>query len=159
MLAACNLQAAAEATGRAEFLFGQSVTEILRRNGRVSGVRCGDLELEAPVVVNVAGPHSSQITEMALAEHNDMTISTRAMRQESNSHEGKVHGEDVKIWRWVEVAYVAPPPEVSWDEGGEGLVCTDLDAGVYFRPGTQHGDLGDFTERLGGSEFFNAVLS
>lgn len=50
---------------------------------RSSGVRCGDLELEAPVVVNVAGPHSSQITQMALAEHDDMTISTRAMRQET----------------------------------------------------------------------------
>ena len=33
-----------------------------------------------------------------------------------------------------EVAYVASPPEVSWDDGGEGLVCTDMDAGVYFRP-------------------------
>jgi len=114
MLAACNLQAAAEATGRAEFIFGHSVTEILRRNGRVAGVRCGDMEIEAPVVVNVAGPHSAQITQMALADCNDMTISTRPMRQE--------------------VAYVSSPPEVSWDDGGEGLVCTDMDAGVYFRP-------------------------
>ena len=46
------------------------------------GVRCGDMEIEAPVVVNVAGPHSAQITEMALADCNDMTISTRPMRQE-----------------------------------------------------------------------------
>lgn len=116
MLAACNLQAAAEATGRAEFLFGQSVSEILRRNGGVGGVRLtSGAELEAPVVVNVAGRHSSQITAMALdSVSNDMTISTRAMRQE--------------------VAYVSSPPEVSWDDGGEGLVCTDMDAGVYFRP-------------------------
>ena len=27
----------AQATGRAEFIFGHSVTEILRRNGRVAG--------------------------------------------------------------------------------------------------------------------------
>ena len=40
------------------------------------------MEIEAPVVVNVAGPHSAQITEMALADCNDMTISTRPMRQE-----------------------------------------------------------------------------
>ena len=40
------------------------------------------MEIEAPVVVNVAGPHSAQITEMALADFNDMTISTRPMRQE-----------------------------------------------------------------------------
>ena len=33
-----------------------------------------------------------------------------------------------------EVAYVSSPPEVSWDDDGEGLVCTDMDAGVYFRP-------------------------
>ena len=28
---------------------------------------------------------------------------------------------------------MSSPPEVSWDDGGEGLVCTDMDAGVYFR--------------------------
>jgi hypothetical protein len=38
-----------------------------------------------------------------------------------------------------EVAYVSSPPEVSWDDGGEGLVCTDMDAGVYFR---RPGDFG-----------------
>ncbi len=29
---------------------------------------------------------------------------------------------------------MSSPPEVSWDDDGEGLVCTDMDAGVYFRP-------------------------
>ena len=33
-------------------------------------------------MVNVAGPHSSQITGMALGEKHDMTISTRPMRQD-----------------------------------------------------------------------------
>ena len=37
MLAACNLQAAAEATGRADFAFSREVTEILTANGRVAG--------------------------------------------------------------------------------------------------------------------------
>ena len=33
---------------------------------------------------------------------------------------------------------MSSPPEVSWDDGGEGLVCTDMDAGVYFRrPGNK----------------------
>jgi len=117
MLAARNLQTAAEATGRANFLFGETVTSVLRSGGRVSGVRCASgLELSSPVVVNVAGPHSAQVTQIALSDpsENDMTISTRPMRQE--------------------VAYVQAPPGVSWDEDGPGLLCTDLDVGVYFRP-------------------------
>eukprot|EP00930_Biecheleria_cincta_P039091 TRINITY_DN26894_c0_g1_i1.p1 TRINITY_DN26894_c0_g1~~TRINITY_DN26894_c0_g1_i1.p1 ORF type:complete len:475 (+),score=59.23 TRINITY_DN26894_c0_g1_i1:31-1455(+) len=117
MLAARNLQTAAEATGRAEFAFGRTVTEIIRRSGRVSGIKCADgLEVHAPVVVNVAGPHSSHVTNMAFPDpkENDMTVFTRAMRQE--------------------VSYVQAPPEVNWDEGGEGLVCTDMDAAIYFRP-------------------------
>ncbi|CAJ1432118.1 unnamed protein product [Effrenium voratum] len=115
MLAACNLQAAAQATGRADFAFGREVTELLRRGGRAAGVRCGEEVFEAPVVINVAGPHSSQITRLAFEEgENDMAISTRPMRQE--------------------VAYVNSPPNVSWGDDGEGLLCTDLDTGIYFRP-------------------------
>jgi len=116
-LAARNLQTAAEATGRADFAFNSTVTAVLRSGGRASGVRLQDgTEVHAPVVVNVAGPHSSHVTRLAFPDpaENDMRISTRAMRQE--------------------VAYVQPPPGVSWDDGGAGLMCTDLDTGVYFRP-------------------------
>mmetsp|Transcript_25412 Transcript_25412/g.70771 ORF Transcript_25412/g.70771 Transcript_25412/m.70771 type:complete len:470 (-) Transcript_25412:214-1623(-) len=116
-LAAQNLHTAAKSTGRADFAFNTEVVAVLRSGGRVSGVRLSDgSEVHAPVVVNVAGPHSSHLNNLAFpdAAENDMRITTRAMRQE--------------------VAYVQPPPSVDWSDGGGGMICTDLDAGVYFRP-------------------------
>jgi hypothetical protein len=37
---------------------------------------------------------------------------------------------------WSQVAYVNPPPGVDWTdtEGGQGLLVTDIDSGIYFRP-------------------------
>eukprot|EP00928_Gymnodinium_smaydae_P031593 TRINITY_DN23145_c0_g1_i1.p1 TRINITY_DN23145_c0_g1~~TRINITY_DN23145_c0_g1_i1.p1 ORF type:complete len:485 (-),score=53.66 TRINITY_DN23145_c0_g1_i1:187-1617(-) len=116
-LAARNLQTAAEATGQADFAFASEVTAVLRDGGRVKGVRLADgTQVHAPVVVNVAGPHSKHINSLAFPDptENDMRVTTRPMRQE--------------------VAYVQPPPEVDWNDGGEGMICSDLDAGVYFRP-------------------------
>lgn len=116
-LAAQNLQVAAEATGRASFAFNSEVVEILRSGGRASGIRLADgREVHSPVVVNVAGPASKQITNLAFPDpaENDMRITTRAMRQE--------------------VAYVQPPPGSDWGDGGSGMMCTDIDTGVYFRP-------------------------
>lgn len=118
-LAARNLQTAAEATGRASFLFGATVCEIRRdaSGGAVRGVRLADgREIHSPVVINAAGPGSSAVTDLAfpVPSENDMRLSTRAMRQE--------------------VAY-APGPDVSWCTGGPSdLLVTDMDAGVYYRP-------------------------
>jgi len=65
MLAAHNAQRAAEAHG-AEFLFKAEVIEIRRDMGRVCGVTLADgSKVDAPVVINVAGPHSSKINKMA----------------------------------------------------------------------------------------------
>lgn len=76
-----NLRRAAEAKGAA-FRFNARVVEILQDGGRVKGVTLADgTELHAPVVVNVAGPHSAKINEMA-AVTGDMTISTKAVKQE-----------------------------------------------------------------------------
>lgn len=116
-LVAQNLQTAAEATGNASFKFNSEVVAILRSGGRVSGVRLADgQEIHTNVVVNVAGPHSNQITKLAFPDpsENDMRLTTRPMRQE--------------------VAYVDPPPGSNWGEGGDGVICTDIDTGVYFRP-------------------------
>ncbi|KAL1496496.1 hypothetical protein AB1Y20_016450 [Prymnesium parvum] len=117
-LATHNLQAAALATGRASFAFGARAAAILRtRGGRVAGVRLADgAALSSPVVVNAAGPHSAAVTRLAFpaAEANDMRLSTRPMRQE--------------------VAYARAPPGVDWGEGGVGLVVSDPDVGVYWRP-------------------------
>jgi sarcosine oxidase subunit beta len=117
MLATCNLQAAAQATGKADFAFNKTVTSILRSGGRASGVRFTDgSEVHAPVVINVGGPHSSHITDIAFPDpsENDMKWTTRAMRQE--------------------VSYIDSPPEVNWGDGGSGMIVTDLGNGVYFRP-------------------------
>lgn len=76
-----NLQRASEAKGGA-FLFSRRVVEILKAADRVRGVHLDDgSEIHAPIVVNVAGPASAKVNAMAGALQ-DMTISTRALRQE-----------------------------------------------------------------------------
>jgi len=112
-LATHNLQRAAEAKG-GQFLFNRRVTEIVVANDRVKGVVLGDgTRVNAPVVINVAGPHSAKINQMAGAEK-DMRISTKAVRQE--------------------VVHLPSPPEYNFGE--EGLVVSDNDIGVYCRPET-----------------------
>jgi sarcosine oxidase subunit beta len=112
-LATRNLQRAAEAKG-ARFRFNKSVVDIVKSAGRIAGVALDDgTTIEAPVVVNVAGPHSSIINEMAGATA-DMKITTRALRQEV------VH---------------LPSPE-GFDFGTDGLVVSDSDIGCYCRPET-----------------------
>ena len=110
-LATHNLQRAAEAAG-ARFVFGRPVVEILKDGDRVSGVRLDDgTEYHAPVVVNVAGPFSAEVNAMAGAL-DDMTIATRALKQE--------------------VAHVPSPK--GFDFYRDGLVVSDSDIGCYVRP-------------------------
>ncbi len=114
-LSAQNLAHAAEAKG-AQFLLGATVTEILSQDGRVKGVRlAGGEELHAPVVVNVAGPASSRINEMADVT-GDMTIKTRALRQE--------------------VVHVPSP--AGFDFEAAGFIVSDSDISCYIRP--EHGN-------------------
>ena len=111
-LATHNLQRAAEAVG-GRFLLRRQVTGI-RRNGRVLGVTLenGD-QLDAPIVVNVAGPHSAQVNRMAGVEQ-AMKIRTRPMRHE--------------------VHVVPGPPGI--DLAADGFHTADGDQGIYFRPET-----------------------
>jgi glycine/D-amino acid oxidase-like deaminating enzyme len=110
-LASHNLMRAAEAAGAA-FLLGRTVTETLRTGSRVSGVRLDNgEEIHAPVVVNIAGPASRQVNEMA-GVTGDMTITTRALRQE--------------------VTHL-PAPDGYYAEPG-GLVVSDSDIACYTRP-------------------------
>ena len=114
-LAAHNLQRAAEAKG-SRFLFGRRVVEILKSAHRVAGVRLDDgSAIEAPIVVNVAGPHSAKVNAMAGAL-DDMTITTRALKQE--------------------VVHVPAPAGSRYYE--RAPVTSDSDIGVYARP--EHGD-------------------
>jgi sarcosine oxidase, subunit beta len=106
-----NLQRAAEAHG-GEFLFRAEVGEIRRANGRVKGVTLADgLEIDAPIVVNVAGPHSFVVNRMAGVE-DGMKVKTRALRHE--------------------VHHVPSPPDFDFEH--DGYHTSDGDTGIYFRP-------------------------
>ncbi|MDH3476236.1 MAG: FAD-binding oxidoreductase [Rhodospirillales bacterium] len=110
-LATQNIQHAAERAG-ADFLFNKRVVEIPTEGERVLGVVLDDgRRIAAPVVVNVAGPHSYKINALAGADR-DMRITTRALRQE--------------------VAHVPAPPGV--DYAARACVTSDSDAAVYTRP-------------------------
>jgi sarcosine oxidase subunit beta len=110
-LATHNVQRAAEAVG-AEFSFRDEVIAIRRHQGRVAGVTLSNgQELDAPIVVNVAGPHSGHINRLAGVE-DEMRIKTRPLRHE-------VHH--------------VPAPR-GCDFGSTGITTSDGDLGIYFRP-------------------------
>ncbi len=110
-LASHNLQRAAEAHG-GEFRFNTEVTAVRRQGGRVEGVTLHDgSEVDAPIVVNVAGPHSFVINEMA-GVADEMNIATRALRHEVH-HLPSPHGLDFER---------------------DGFLVGDDDLGTYFRP-------------------------
>ena len=106
-----NVQRAAEAHG-AEFRFHAEVVEILRDNGRVTGVAFANGEkIDAPVLVNAAGPHSFVINELAGVDRS-MKLSTRALRHE---------------------VHYLPAPD-GYDLETNGWLISDDDIGGYARP-------------------------
>ena len=110
-LATHNLQRAAEAKG-GEFIFGAEVADIRVEDDRVAGVALADgTTIDAPIVINVAGPHSFVINEMA-GVADSMKIKTKALRHE-------VHH--------------VPSPE-GLDFENDGYLIGDDDLGTYFRP-------------------------
>jgi len=110
-LATHNLQRAAEAKG-GEFRFNTEVTGIRVEDGRLAGVELPDDSLVlAPIVVNVAGPHSFVINEMA-GVADSMNIKTRALRHE--------------------VHHVPAPAGLDFEK--DGMLVGDDDLGTYFRP-------------------------
>ncbi|MGI9645480.1 MAG: NAD(P)/FAD-dependent oxidoreductase, partial [Ilumatobacteraceae bacterium] len=105
------LQRAAEGVG-GEFRFNTEVASIDRADGRVTGVTlAGGESLTAPIVVNVAGPHSAIVNEMAGLD-GTMNIGTKALRHE--------------------VHHVASPEDVDYES--TGCHVQDGDTGIYFRP-------------------------
>ncbi len=110
-LATHNLQRAAEAAG-VDFRFNTTVTAVRRSGDRVAGVSvAGGEDLDAPVVVNVAGPHSYKINRLAGVEAG-MNVKTRALRHE--------------------VCHVPAPEGIDFEK--RGLVFSDGEIGVYIRP-------------------------
>ncbi|ANY09380.1 NAD(P)/FAD-dependent oxidoreductase [Pseudonocardia sp. HH130630-07] len=111
MRAAVDLADAARAAG-ARFVFRDGVTAVRRAGDRVAGVDLASGErIDAPVVVNVAGPWSAQLNRIA-GVGADFSVTTRPLRQE-------VHA-------------VSTPP--GYDDGDHpGPVVADLDLGTYLR--------------------------
>ncbi|MCK5204694.1 MAG: FAD-binding oxidoreductase [Desulfobacterales bacterium] len=108
-----NLQRAAEAKGGV-FIFNAEVIDIYKKAGRVAGVQLQNgTQIDAPIVVNVAGPHSYIINRMAGVEEG-MKIKTRALRQE--------------------VCHVPAPDGIDYQK--EGTIISDGDIGCYSRPET-----------------------
>jgi sarcosine oxidase subunit beta len=112
-LATHNVMRAAQNAG-GEFRFNAEVSAIRRDGGRVAGVTLADgTAIDAPVVVNVAGPHSFVVNRMAGVEEG-MNIKTRALRHE-------VHHT---------------PSPAGFDFEAEGCHTSDGDNAIYFRPET-----------------------
>ena len=122
-LAAANLAHAAAAHG-AQFRFRRRVA-ALDRVGPTWGVTLDDGEsLEAPVVVNAAGPWSSGLNRLARVGE-DFTVHVAPMRQE--------------------VHHVPLPDSMRGARAGAPILA-DLDLGTYMRPDSDHSLL------IGGTE-------
>ncbi len=107
-----NIQRAAEVHG-AEFLFNAEVSEIRSREDRLVGVSLKDgTQIDAPVIVNAAGPHSYKINQMLPVVWEGCNIKTKALRHE--------------------VMY-CPSPE-GYDYLNKGYHTSDGDVGCYYRP-------------------------
>jgi glycine/D-amino acid oxidase-like deaminating enzyme len=112
-LAAHNLIFAAQRLG-ALSMFNAVVSDFIRVNGRVAGVRLENgTVIHAPVVVNAAGPWSTQLNRLA-GVGADFSIGVRPMRQE--------------------VHYLPAP--IGYNVAGQlGPSLADMDLGTYMRPG------------------------
>jgi sarcosine oxidase subunit beta len=129
MLSAHNLAYAARQFGT-EFRFHAEVVQILRADGRAAGVALADgTELHAPVVVNVAGPHSSRVNDLAGVSAS-MNIHSRPLRQEVFTVEAPagMHLEDgFPATADLDIGqYIRPQPGGTWAVGGTEPECDEL---------------------------------
>ena len=112
-LATHNLQRAAEAHGGRFIFRARSPRSDARATACSASRSTTAATIDAPIVVNVAGPHSFVINRMAGVEEG-MKVKTRALRHE-------VHH--------------VPAPE-GFDFEADGCHTSDGDIGIYFRPDT-----------------------
>ncbi len=110
-LSARNLQSAAESLG-SRFFFKSPVIEIRCSGGSITGVTLdGGQQIDAPIVVNAAGPYSFVINDMAGIQ-NGMNIKTRALRHE---------------------VHVVPSPK-GFNFEKKGMVISDFTNATYHMP-------------------------
>ncbi len=111
-LSAHNIMRAAEKHG-ATFMFNAEVVDVRSQDGKVTGITLKDgQEFDAPIVVNVAGPHSFKINQMAEGVWEGCNIKTKALRHE--------------------VMYCPSPEDYNVVE--DGYHTSDGDVGCYYRP-------------------------
>jgi glycine/D-amino acid oxidase-like deaminating enzyme len=134
MLAARNLAFAARSFG-AEFRFRTEVVAIDRTIDRtidhVAGVTLADgSRIEAPVVVNVGGPHSSRLNAMA-GVSDGMRIHNRPLRQEVftvDAPEGLRLEDHTPVIADLDIGqYVRPQPGATLMVGGTEPECDELE--------------------------------
>merc|ERR1719401_3117588 len=88
---------------------------------RVSGVRFEDgSSVEAPIVINVAGPHSPEVHDLAFGPGSNAKV----------ADDSKIGSKPLK----VEVAYVPCQEPLASQLDKTMPVVTELDTGVYMRP-------------------------
>jgi glycine/D-amino acid oxidase-like deaminating enzyme len=110
-LAAQNLAQAAQRHG-AQFRMRSTVTAVLRRSERITGVEVNGSEIvSAPIVVNAAGPWSPQLNQLA-GVGQDWTVSLRPLRQEVHHVSDRVSAVR---------------------DGSVGISIADMDLGTYLR--------------------------
>jgi len=111
-LSAHNIMRATEAKG-GEFIFNAEVVEIRSRDNQVLGITLKDgTQIDASIVINVAGPHSYKINQMAEGVYEGCNIKTKALRHEV------MH---------------TPAPE-GYDYLNDGYHTSDGDVACYYRP-------------------------
>jgi sarcosine oxidase subunit beta len=111
-LSAHNIMRAAEAKG-AKFIFNAEVVDVRSENGKVTGITLKDgTQIDAGIVVNVGGPHSFKINQMAEGVWEGCNIKTKALRHE--------------------VMYCPSPDD--YDYLSKGYHMSDGDIGCYVRP-------------------------
>ena len=87
---------------------------IIKEDNKAAGVELSDgSKINSKVVINVAGPHSHKINQMAQVEK-EMNIKTKALK--------------------VEVSHVSSPK--NFDYEADAFVVSDGDIGCYSRPET-----------------------
>jgi len=110
-LATQNIQRATELAG-GKFRFKSEVSKIRKSNNRVLGITLSDgTIIDAPVIVNAAGPYSQILNQLAGIEQSN-SITTRVVRHEA--------------------LYLKLPS--SCEHHADSIITYDADIGSYIRP-------------------------
>jgi len=125
-LAAANLMAAAQRNG-ARLLTHRAVSAVRRSGDRVTGVELGGVDrIDAPVVVNAAGPWSGAFNSLAGVD-GDFTVSVRPLRQEVHQVPAGLPSDAEPVVADLDLGiYTRPAPGGALLVGGTEPACDPL---------------------------------